>query len=183
MQYRSLGRSTVLGIKEQTNQTQNGTRCGPSLSIDTRRDGVMWHLHECGQRVRVWGYCAWRRVPKCQKRWEASEKASVTARRRRRAGGPVWRAGRRPGKQDVKDTGGELSGEIESKDTQPNNNAMPFEERDVKDNVSQVVSSVWFAQIATSYCQRKKCGKPARRIFKNIRTRRFFNVPLPLSHF
>ena len=41
MQYRSLGRSTVLGIKEQTNQTQNGTRCGPSLSIDTRRDAGM----------------------------------------------------------------------------------------------------------------------------------------------
>ena len=88
----------------------------------------------CTNAVRGCGFGAiarGARVPKCQKQVEASEKASVTARRRRRAGGPVWRAGRP--KQDVKDTtGGELSGEIESQDTQPNNNAMPFGERDAK---------------------------------------------------
>ena len=123
---------------------------------------VMWHpikinLHEFGLEGAGLGLL-WR-VSSCWKP-AGSEKASVTESAQACVGSGLARgAGGEPEARKRYD--GELSGEIESQDTQPNNNAMPFGERERESceryawGVSQVVSSLDLHKQAR---QRKKCA-------------------------
>ena len=93
---------------------------------------VMWHpikinLHECGLEGAGLGLL-WRVVVLEASGKQVRKQASLKAAQACVGSGLARGAGGEPEARKRYD--GELSGEIESQDTQPNNNAMPFGERE-----------------------------------------------------